>query len=314
MLVSQEARQMYDGELTISEAIQSGNPYRSVPFSYNLTGASGVLLVSEKQSYANARVYILEETIGQINLENLKTGTTYYYKAIVDGQEYPGTFQTVPSTRFVSLPGVENTRDIGGYATLDGKIVRQGLLIRGVELDGLVNTAYFLPDDAVDDVQSTFGFVRELDLRSSDIYSGEYQSRLGADVEHSFHNAPQYGAIFNRDHHASLRAIFSELAEPANYPMYFHCTWGTDRTGTLIFLLQGILNMSEEDMIREYQMTGFTFDYIVASTSLDVIINGMQPYEGDTLQEKIVSFLTTDVGVTESEIQSIRNIFLAEKP
>lgn len=310
LLVSQEAKKVYDGEAKVADVVLTGNPYRPFLFEYHLTNTTGVLLVSEHPNLSNAQSYILEDKAGQIRIDNLKTGTTYYYNAIIDGQEYPGSFRTAPSTRFVYIPGLVNTRDIGGYVNLDGKTVKQGLLIRGVEMDGLINTDYFLPTDALEDVQNTFGFVYDMDLRGSYIYSGEYRSRLGDGVKHKFYDAPQYGYIFSPDCHGSLRNIFADLANPANYPMYFHCTWGTDRTGTLIFLLEGVLNMSEQDMLNDYKLTGFARPDAEGYTDIDVIVHGLEPYEGDTIQEKIVNFLVGDVGVTEDQIQSIRNIFL----
>ena len=312
LLCSSAAKQLYDGEVSLSSAIKTGDPYRAFSFDYIIGDRHGILLISESPEMTNAREFVMEPNSRSLTIDNLKTATTYYYKVTVDGTDYPGSFRTAASTRFVKIPGVLNLRDIGGYTNQDGKTVAQGLLIRGVEIDGLEAANYFVPNSAIEQVQKTFGFVYEMDLRRSSVYNGNYLSRLGKDVGHKFYNAPQYSQVFNSTFTPTLRDIFADLATPENYPMYLHCTWGRDRTGTIIFLLQGILNMSEEDMLREFQLTGFVDNGITEEDGIQAVIDGLQSYEGDTIQEKIVTYLTTVVGVTEGEIQTIRDIFLSE--
>lgn len=312
LLCSQAAKDLYDGKTDIISAIVTGKPYRPMRFEYKLERGTAELLVSEKKDMSDSRKFVLNSGMDYIDIDNLKTGTHYYYTVIVGEKQYTGEFETEESTRFVTIPGTVNTRDIGGYYNLDGKKVKQGLLIRGVEIDGLVEAPYYIPNKYIEGVQDTFGFVYDFDLRQESIYTGDYKSKLGENVGHRFYNSYQYGGIFNELARDNLRQIFSDLADPDKYPMYFHCTYGTDRTGTIIYLLQGLLNMSAEDMEREYKLTGFWSRTVAESHNIEVIEVGMNAYEGDTLQEKIETFMTDFVGVTDDEIESIREIFLED--
>ena len=310
LLCSDQAKQVYDGELKIANAVATGTPYRPFVFEYRLEHASGTLRLSEDSSFTDAQEYHMDQGEASVIIDNLKTGTTYYYQVEVSGKQYCGTFRTASSNRFISIPGVENLRDIGGYKTLDGKTIKQGLLIRGCELDGIKNEKYFLDDQYISGVQETFGFVYDLDLRSPEIIEGDYQSRLGAEVGHKFYDAPTYAQIFRSEYLSSMREIFADLADPDKYPMYLHCTWGRDRTGTVVLLLQGLLNVSKEDMMQEYRLTGYVTPAVATNTKMDVVFMQLESYEGDTLQEKVINYLTTTVGVTQEEIASIQSIFL----
>jgi protein-tyrosine phosphatase len=120
-----------------------------------------------------------------------------------------------------------------------------------------------------------------------------------------------YGSIFSEEYKASLQEIFHDLADPTNYPMYLHCTYGADRTGTIIFLIQGILGVDKDDMEREYALTGFWINGVTAK-SLNPIYGGLEGTAGETINEKIVNYLVEEVGVPMSEIESIRSILLED--
>jgi len=55
---------------------------------------------------------------------------------------------------------------------------------------------------------------------------------------------------------ASMRAIMEKVVFNHD-SIFFHCTIGTDRTGTMAYFLEGLLGVSEEDRLRDYEMTYF---------------------------------------------------------
>ena len=310
-LCTESMLSFYRGESSLLRAINAKQgAYAPLAFPYQIPSGAEATLTFDGVRYE------LDPEQNVLFLDNLMTGRTYDYTVEVtlplEGgapARYQGSVTTAATNRFILLPGVKNTRDIGGYTTLDGKRVKQGLLIRGTELDGLVESDLFLTDK---DAAAAFGFKTELDLRNREIFSGDYKSRLGENVSHRFCNAPQYGEIYSEQAWPRLKEIFSALADANNYPLYLNCTHGADRTGTVVYLLQAVLGISDEDKELEYRLSGFTFPYYGVNTELNGIFGGLDSLPGDTINEKICGFLTRDVGVTEAQLDSIRAILLEE--
>lgn len=313
-LCSNQMVSYYKGNCTLEEAIRSAQtPYSPFVFGYRITNAdTAVLLLGEKQDLSDGVRYELNVQEESLSVDNLKTGTQYYFRVTAtneDGEkkEANGSFQTADTNRFVYLPGLYNTRDIGGYETADHKRIKEGLLIRGTEADGLLENRYYLenPEDA-----EPFGFVCDFDLRNSVIFNANYVSRFGSGVTHKFYDSPQYGGIFSKNEEGTLRRIFTDLADRSNYPMYFHCTYGADRTGTIVFLLQGLLGVSEEDMLKEYELTGFLNSEYAEGKKIQPVYSGLAGMQGKTINEKVRNYMVNVIGITEEQIEQLRAIFL----
>lgn len=313
-LCSTQLMSYYKGESDFDIALKAiKNPYKPFVFEYDIKNAeSAVLLLTEKNDLSDGVQYVLDLKVTQLSIDNLKTGTQYYYKVTASkngekDKEVSGTFKTANTNRFIYMKGLYNTRDIGGYTTADNKRVRQGLLIRGTEADGLVENSFYLKDrkDA-----EPFGFICDFDLRNGNIFNANYVSRFGPQVTHKFYNSPQYGGIFYASEKETLRQIFSELADKSNYPMYLHCTYGADRTGTVIFLLQGLLGVSEEDMLKEYKLTNIVFPNVAEEQKIQPVCTGLEGVPGNSINEKIHNYMVGTIGITEKQIENIRAIFL----
>ena len=234
------------------------------------------------------------------------TNTEYFYRVTVcttNGVESStGRFKTADTPRILSIEGLSNVRDIGNWKTDSGKRIKQGLLIRGTELDGAIYDAYHLTNKGLSDFINIYGINTDIDLRADTPLS---MDALGSQVEHRYYDMVMYEGIFTENGKEKIRAVFSDLANPDNYPVYLHCTYGNDRTGTVCYLLEAILGVSKGDLLREYGLSNMNISYIKS------VETGLGAYSGNTIKEQAESYLLS-CGVTEYQIESIRNIFLGD--
>jgi len=276
-----------------------------------MAGQKVAVRLSETADFASSSLWEVDPRRAQIDIYNLKTATTYYYRIYFDTEQFvQGSFTTADTRRFMNVAGIVNVRDIGGIKTVDGKVIRQGLLYRGSELDGVIEADYLLKYEGLNTMLNVMCIRFEMDLRGKPNTATELNP-LGSSVTHKYYDAPQYAGehgIFTEDGKQKIRDIFRDLANPANYPMYMHCTYGLDRTGTVCYLLEALLGADETDLIRDYELSALYHGHASGDT-LDPLHTTLETYDGNNLSEKVASYLLS-TGVTAEEIASIRSIFL----
>ena len=179
--------------------------------------------------------------------------------------------------RRIPLEGCVNFRDLGGYPTTDGRIVKWRRLFRS----DAPNT---LTEADVQTITGDLGVSAVVDLRNSDGVLTDGRGLLalsgigyhhfpllarrglppptdGVDSEHRLTDLYQW-MLHNSG--ALLAQAFTTLAQEINRPAVFHCSAGKDRTGILAAMILELLNVSRDDVVTDYLMTNEVIDDILA--------------------------------------------------
>lgn len=281
------------------------------------------LEISLSQEFTECLAYNTTETM--LEIYNLQIASTYYWRvtallsdntSVVSDVSSFTTTNAAPRNMYVD--GVTNVRDVGGWKTQSDGRVTQGLLYRY----GRLNESY--SDEIIIEITEAgkqtmleeMGIKSEVDLRCVDDneIGGISQSPLGESV--NYYSCPMEWNVSNiltaTENSDSIKQIFSILSDLNNYPIIYHCNIGTDRTGLIAFLINGLLGVSEDDLYRDYLFSNF--GKIGGTRTLSGIQNSyvatIKSYPGDTLSEKIYNCLIT-LGIPQGQLEAIRIIFSA---
>ncbi len=97
---------------------------------------------------------------------------------------------------------------------------------------------------------------------------------------------------------ASIATIFHTFGDPAAYPIYFHCTFGRDRTGVVSALLLSVLGVAREDIVTDYLLSKSTVG--AYPESLDAVLDEIDARGG---AEAVLSA----AGITAAELEVLRS-------
>lgn len=214
------------------------------------------ITVSENRFYTDSVTHNPDEkSASSFVIRNMLPNRTYYYKVeeyLYDGtvtELTHGVFRTVGQVRMIQVRNSTNVRDIGGWPTQYGVPVKYGRLYRSASLERTNANGRH-------DFVENLGVVAELDLRHE---VKRTSSPLGSNVDYLRldHGAYLSGIkdksrVYVRD----LNWIIDRIYEDKNVD--WHCAIGCDRCGTLSFLIEGLLGLSELDLCRDYELSTFS--------------------------------------------------------
>ncbi len=185
----------------------------------------------------------------------------------------PGAVATHPAAapqRSLELRGAPNFRDIGGYATGDGRHLRWGRVFRSSELSKLT------PADAerVDklDIMAVIDLRTEGERRQSpsiwlrqpqDVYESPKPSlapvmqkllREAQTADGARAGIEGFYADMPDSYSAEYAALFHRIAA-GELPILVHCSAGKDRTGVAVAVLMSAIGVPRDAVLADYALT-----------------------------------------------------------
>jgi protein tyrosine/serine phosphatase len=207
--------------------------------------------------------------------------------------------------RVIELSGCLNFRDLGGYPTRDGRMVRWRQLFRSDAL-------YRLTEEAIVHLRQVIRLGDVIDLRSSAERSADGCGPLVVEAIRSHHLplfdgetarqadsrpvetlADRYFLLADFAKRPIARVI--ETIASTTEPLVYHCAAGKDRTGVISAIVLSLLDVKEEVIVADYAATRENLDAIVDRLmSLEGYRSMLEALPPDTMHaepETMIEFL-----------------------
>lgn len=325
---------------------------KSVKFSWDGNGSvKYTLYLADNEQFDNAVKYTISGLVNELDVYDLLPSTTYFWKVggtLYNDESEVSQFTTDDlSVRYIFADGAVNTRDLGGYAA-QGGVVNYGKIYRG----GIGSLTAAGKNGLKDELK----IKTEIDLRGC-----ADKSAVGNASASAYYNLTvgAYTDIFdyatwsalsdaarrkncgnNGKYAAQIKKLFKVLADENNYPVYVYDDKGADETGTIAFLINALLGVSEGDLIKDYELSSFSktvgaryrsalnegktaFDEsgvmvnddktknFVAFGAMVNAVKGAYGSDGKSLSYAVESYLADFVGVPRADIEKVKKIMLS---
>lgn len=274
------------------------------------------LMISQDPDFDDS-LLLKDLSVPRAEMLRLHIATRYYWKVIArrSGQRvaesatWGFTTHSAPP-RWIRVPGTTNVRDIGGWPLPDNRIVRQGAVYRGSELNGHIH----ITDEGERVLVHDLGIRTDLDLRGN---TEEATPELDQNVVQWIHiPIVSYHSLLEQENQESLHQVLRVFAEASNYPILLHCWGGADRTGTIVFLLNALFGVSRANLIHDYELTSLSIwgERSRSYWKFNRLMDAFAPSgEGtDRFAEQVAAYLLS-IGLTQEIIEAIRTQLVVDR-
>lgn len=229
----------------------------------------------------------------------------------------------------IHLDGAPNFRDLGGYQTADGRMVRPGVLFRSGHLARLSDSDRSCLEAL--EIRTVVDFRRErevgifgadalghqvtevpLPIPGHDDDDRVYESIRSGDFT-ALHDLSEASRMMVREAASQFGALLRLIAEGSNLPLVYHCIGGKDRTGVASALILTILGVPWQTVRTDYlrsneRLAGFLEEQIAR-------LSARNTTAGDSNSESIAAlrrFFVLDasyIDAARDEIQQLAGSF-----
>lgn len=263
-----------------------------------------------------------QSNVGMVNEWDVSEGTkTLYnyqpqkigdYVVVSSGRVLNfGSVSASGKVRVIYGETLKNMRDIGGW-TCDGGTTRYGLLYRCSELTGSGGGAQMSTEDK-NMLQNLLGIRAELDMRgtSEDGGTGSFDSI----VTYLHQPIGNYADAFSSSYIGKFKTAAEFLMNNAiqGKPTVYHCVAGADRTGTITWILLGVLGVSQSDCDKEYEITNFSGPARFRNGNLANLYTYVNSLDGDNFRQKCLQALL-NCGISIDLINHFRHAMIDGNP
>lgn len=287
----------------------------SIPAGFTMTwnvfeAAVGYVIKFGSQTFTSntnsCYIYNVKPGIYDFEIAAVTTSTNISNKYVIK----TGRAKVSGRIRMMDIDDIYNCRDLGGWSTICGKKIKYGLFFRSAELDN-ANGYGELTTLGLNEFRK-WNVLAEIDLDENENQSLDHYAHIQVQAYETGLTASSninYGAIINK-FADNLRAGYGTLV---------HCFKGTDRTGTVCYLLEGLLGVSEDQLAMDYEISSMndfqenettgvvnrTQAYRNYTNFVDMVDYIKNNFAGNNINEKIEAMLLT-LGATQANIDYLK--------